>query len=79
MKLYTDNELTEELNKRAKYAEESAELRANPGVWGELEAAAIATAGNIRQGLLGSFKPIGDWEAKVRGGRVFVRYIGGTK
>jgi len=67
----------------AKYMDEAAALRENPGKWVRLvEANGTASAGSIassiRTGIYRAFRPTGDFEATSRGSSVYVRYVGGA-
>ena len=50
-------------------------LRANPGAWAKVEGAEHV-AMSIRRGRLQAFRPVGHFEATLRQGQVFARYVG---
>lgn len=69
-------------NNRRNWADAADELRLNPGKWGALvEKPNISSASSmalaINRGTYAAFRPVGSYEAVVRGTVVYVRYIVG--
>jgi hypothetical protein len=64
---------------RQNWAEIAEALRANPDRWAKIESASTAYCSFIKQGRTKAFQPAGSFEARLRGGKVYARFIGGKR